>query len=135
MTTEFSYLTFSVFEISDFILFVDTVKVIFKKQLITGKAEIYSEIPNPMGGLIHKVEAPIFPNLVAGKIRYIQTKLFLLSNYEDGLSNVCRIIQKHLRCNIITCALSNETETDNPFFKFYFPIIIRRTINSSIQRR
>lgn len=27
---------------------------------------------------------------------------------------------KHLRCNIITCALSNETETDNPFFKFYF---------------
>lgn len=30
MTTEFSYLTFSVFEISDFILFVDTVKVIFK---------------------------------------------------------------------------------------------------------
>ena len=30
-----------------------------------------------MGGLIHKVEAPIFPNLVAGKIRYIQTKCFL----------------------------------------------------------
>ncbi len=73
MTTEFSYLTFSVFEISDFNLFIDTVKVIFKKQLITGKAEIYSEIPN----LIHKVEAPIFPNLVAGKIRYIQTKCFL----------------------------------------------------------
>lgn len=47
MTTEFSYLTFSVFEISDFNQFVDTVKVIFKKQLITGKAEIYSEIPNP----------------------------------------------------------------------------------------
>ena len=76
-----------------------------------------------MGGLIHKVEAPIFPNLVAGKIRYIQTKCFI-SNYEDGLSNVCRIIQKHLRCNIITCALSNETETDNPFFKFYLPIPI-----------
>ena len=63
MTTEFNYLIFSVFNICNFNLFVDTVKVIFKKQLITGKAD--------------KVEAPIFPNLVAGKIRYIQTKCFL----------------------------------------------------------
>lgn len=77
MTTEFSYLTFSVFEISDFILFVDTVKVIFKKQLITGKAEIYSEIPNPNGWVNPQSGGSHFPNLVAGKIRYIQTKCFL----------------------------------------------------------
>lgn len=77
MTTEFSYLTFSVFEISDFNLFIDTVKVIFKKQLITGKAKSIRKYQIQMGGLIHKVEAPIFPNLVAGKIRYIQTKCFL----------------------------------------------------------
>ena len=49
MTTEFSYLTFSVFEISDFNLFIETVKVIFKKELRAGKAEIYSEIPKWMG--------------------------------------------------------------------------------------
>ena len=41
MTTEFSYLTFSVFEISDFNLFIETVKVIFKKQLITGKVSFF----------------------------------------------------------------------------------------------
>ena len=33
-----------------------------------------------------------------------------------------------MRCNIITCALSNETETDNPFFKFYFS-------NSNLEER
>lgn len=37
MTTEFSYLTFSVFEISDFNLFIETVKVIFKKRIESRK--------------------------------------------------------------------------------------------------
>lgn len=120
MTTEFSYLTFSVFEISDFNLFIDTVKVIFKKQLITGKAEIYSEIPNPNGWVNPQSGGSHFPKFSCWQNKIYPDKVFFISNYEDGLSNVCRIIQKHLRCNIITCALSNETETDNPFFKFYF---------------
>lgn len=54
MTTEFNYLIFSVFNICNFNLFVDTVKVIFKKQLITGMAEIYSEIPNPNVLIVNK---------------------------------------------------------------------------------
>ena len=111
MTTEFSYLTFSVFEISDFILFVDTVKVIFKKQLITGKAEIYSEIPNPNGWVNPQSGGSHFPKFSCWQNKIYPDKVFFISNYEDGLSNVCRIIQKHLRCNIITFALSNETET------------------------
>ena len=37
MTTEFSYLTFSVFEISDFNLFIETVKVIFKNTAVQRK--------------------------------------------------------------------------------------------------
>ena len=49
MTTDFNYLTFSVFDISDFKLFTDAVEVIFKKQLRTGKAELNSETPNPSG--------------------------------------------------------------------------------------
>lgn len=47
MTADFNYITFTVFDISDFNLFVETVKVIFEKELRTGKAEVYSEFPNP----------------------------------------------------------------------------------------
>lgn len=35
-------------------------------------------------------------------------------------------LQKHLRCNAIMCALSNET--NNPFFKFYYS-------NSNLEER
>lgn len=128
MTTEFNYLIFSVFNICNFNLFVDTVKVIFKKQLITGKAEIYSEIPNPSGWVNPQSGGSHFPKFSCWQNKIYPDKVFFISNYEDGLSNVCRIIQKHLRCNIITCALSNETETDNPFFKFYFS-------NSNLEER
>ena len=128
MTTEFIYLTFSVFEISDFNLFIETVKVIFKKELRAGKAEIYSEIPNPSGWVNPQSGGSHFPKFSCWQNKIYPDKVFFISNYEDGLSNVCRIIQKHLRCNIITCALSNETETDNPFFKFYFS-------NSNLEER
>ena len=128
MTTEFNYLIFSVFNICNFNLFVDTVKVIFKKQLITGKAEIYSEIPNPSGWVNPQSGGSHFPKFSCWQNKIYPDKVFFISNYEDGLSNVCRIIQKHLRCNIITCALSNETETDNQFFKFYLS-------NSNLEER
>ena len=95
MTTEFSYLTFSVFEISDFNLFVDTVKVIFKKQLITGKAEIYSEIPNPNGWVNPQSGGSHFPKFSCWQNKIYPDKVFFISNYEDGLSNVCRIIAEN----------------------------------------
>lgn len=100
MTTEFNYLIFSVFNICNFNLFVDTVKVIFKKQLITGKAEIYSEIPNPNGWVNPQSGGSHFPKFSCWQNKIYPDKVFFISNYEDGLSNVCRIIQKHLRCNI-----------------------------------
>ena len=121
MTTEFSYLTFSVFEISDFNLFVDTVKVIFKKQLITGKAEIYSEIPNPNGWVNPQSGGSHFPKFSCWQNKIYPDKVFFISNYEDGLSNVCRIIQKHLRCNIITCALSNPDFDKMCTYKITYP--------------
>lgn len=94
MTTEFSYLTFSVFEISDFNLFIETVKVIFKKELRAGKAEIYSEIPNPSGWVNPQSGGSHFPKFSCWQNKIYPDKVFFISNYEDGLSNVCRIIQK-----------------------------------------
>lgn len=92
MTTEFNYLIFSVFNICNFNLFVDTVKVIFKKQLITGKAEIYSEIPNPNGWVNPQSGGSHFPKFSCWQNKIYPDKVFFISNYEDGLSNVLSLI-------------------------------------------
>lgn len=77
MTTEFNYLIFSVFNICNFNLFVDTVKVIFKKQLITGKAEIYSEIPNPSGWVNPQSGGSHFPKFSCWQNKIYPDKVFL----------------------------------------------------------
>lgn len=118
MTTDFNYLTFSVFDISDFKLFTDAVKVIFEKQLRTGKAELYSETPNPSGWVNPKSGGAHLPQFYCWQSGIYPHKVFFISNYEDGLSTVCRTIQKELKCNYVTCALSNGLEA--PFYKFYF---------------
>ena len=78
------------------------------------------EYINPQSGGSH------FPKFSCWQNEMYPDKVFFISNYEDGLSNLCRTIQKHLKCNTIMCALSNET--DNPFFKFYFS-------NSNLEER
>lgn len=126
MASDFKYIIFSIFDISDFNEVTDVVKLIFKRELEKGKAYIYPLCPvieeyiNPQSGGSH------FPKFSCWQNEMYPDKVFFISNYEDGLSNLCRTIQKHLKCNTIMCALSNET--DNPFFKFYFS-------NSNLEER
>lgn len=126
MASDFKYIIFSIFDISDFNEVTDVVKLIFKRELEKGKAYIYPICPvieeyiNPQSGGSH------FPKFSCWQNEMYPDKVFFISNYEDGLSNLCRTIQKHLKCNTIMCALSNET--DNPFFKFYFS-------NSNLEER
>ena len=114
MASDFKYIIFSIFDISDFNKVTDVVKLIFKRELEKGKAYIYPICPvigeyiNPQSGGSH------FPKFSCWQNEMYPDKVFFISNYEDGLSNLCRTIQKHLKCNTIMCALSNET--DNPFF-------------------
>ena len=118
MVNNFKFIIFSVFNVSDFILFIEIVNKIFKDEIDDGKADIYSKIPNideyidPKSGGYHLPEFSCWQNKI------YPDKVFFISNYEDGLSNVCRIIQEHLKCSAMMCALSNDTV--NPFFKFYF---------------
>ncbi len=118
MENNFKYIIFSVFDVCDFILFTEIVNKIFKDEIDDGKADIYSKIPNideyinPQSGGSH------LPKFSCWQSNIYSNKVFFISNYEDGLSNVCRIIQKHLKCCVTMCALSNDTV--NPFFKFYF---------------
>ena len=126
MASDFKYIIFSIFDISDFNKVTDVVKLIFKRELEKGKAYIYPICPvieeyiNPQSGGSH------FPKFSCWQNEMYPDKVFFISNYEDGLSNLCRTIQKHLKCNTIMCALSKET--DNPFFKFYFS-------NSNLEER
>lgn len=126
MVSDFKFVTFSVFDISDFSKLTDAVREIFKKKIEKGKVALYERKPiikeyiNPKSGGSH------FPKFSCWQNKIYNNKVFFISNYEDGLANVCRNIQKHLRCNAIMCALSNETE--NPFFKFHY-------FNSNLQER
>lgn len=44
--------------------------------------------------------------------------VFFVSNYEDGLSNLCRLIQKHIHGELLMCSLCNDQRF--PFNKFYY---------------
>lgn len=126
MTDKFDYIVFSIFDICDFNKFTDAVSNTFENEITSGKADITSTIPviseyaNPKSGGAH------MPRFCWWQNTLYPNKVFFISNYEDGLANVCRTIQKHLRCNAIMCALSNET--NNPFFKFYYS-------NSNLEER
>jgi len=67
MVNNFKFIIFSVFNVSDFILFIEIVNKIFKDETDEGKADIYSR----------KVVDTTYQNLVVGKIKYIPTKFFL----------------------------------------------------------
>ena len=117
MISDFKYLIFSIFCINDIQIVIDAIRSIFKTELAEGKAEIRMETPivydyiNPISGGRH------LPKFCCWKSKIYPNQIFFISNYEDGLSNVCRAIQKHIKCSYLMCALSNGI--DNPFFKFY----------------
>ena len=45
-------------------------------------------------------------------------KIFFISNYEDGLINLCKQIQIKLECSLIMCAMSNNLTY--PKYMFYY---------------
>lgn len=120
MTTEFSYLTFSVFEISDFNLFVDTVKVIFKKQLITGKAEIYSEIPNPNGWVNPQSGGSHFPKFSCWQNKIYPDKVFFISKHHEHMIRMRKThycahqVNAIILPNMICLFLHKQKEKINP---------------------
>lgn len=118
MATEFKYLVFSVFGISDFGKFTDAVKDLFDKELRLQKAKLLIEIPNFEEYINPKSGGAHMPKFCFWKNSMYPNKVFFISNYEDGLSNVCRAIQRRLKCSYVMCALSEGIK--NPFYKFYY---------------
>lgn len=117
MTSDFNYLIFSIFCINDFTKFTDAVKTIFRADLVKGKVVLQTEIPvmddfiNPISGGRH------LPRFFCWQSEFYPEQVFFISNYEDGLSNVCRAIHRELKCCYLMCALSHES--DSPMYKFY----------------
>ena len=118
MVSDFKYLVFSIFDSGNFQKVTDAVRTLFKKELENGKASIYTEIPivneyvNPKSGGCH------LPKFCCWQSSTYPDKTFFISNYEDGLFNLCRLMQTHIECCLTMCALSSEIEY--PMFRFYF---------------
>lgn len=118
MVSNFKYITFSIFHVSDFQKVIDVVKDIFKEELEDGKADIYAEIPIINEYINQDSGGNHFPKFSCWQCSAYPDKTFFISNYEDGLPNLCKLIQKYVECNLTMCALSGETE--HPMFRFYF---------------
>lgn len=118
MEKDFHFLTFSIFNISNFRQITDAVKVIFQKELESQKAEIYSGIPNIKEYINPKSGGYHLPKFCCWKNSIYPNHVFFISNYEDGLSNICRTIQKEIKCSCVICSLSGGIAY--PFYKFYF---------------
>lgn len=108
MASDFKYIIFSIFDISDFNEVTDVVKLIFKRELEKGKAYIYPICPvikeyiNPQSGGSH------FPKFSCWQNEMYPDKVFFISNYEDGLSNLCRTIEDQSYYKNIKKRLNNS---------------------------
>ena len=118
MITNFNYCVFSIFCIEDFNKILDAIKIIYKSELKEKKADIYNNIfdidkfINPPSGGKH------LPRFCCWKNEFYKDKIFFISNYEDGLINLCKQIQIKLECNLIMCAMSNNLTY--PKYMFYY---------------
>lgn len=121
MIKSFRYCTFSIFCIEDLNLVLNAVKLLYKNELSKNKAVIeigevdIKDYLNPISGGRHLEKFCCWKNEI------YQDKVFFISNYEDGLVNLCGLIQAQLKCKLIMCALSNEMEYPKYLFRVLNP--------------
>ena len=117
MASDFKYIIFSIFDISDFNKVTDVVKLIFKRELEKGKAYIYPICPvieeyiNPQSGGSH------FPKFSCWQVSHYPNKIFFISNSGDGRITLCNVLRLKLHCSFYQFALSNDNAS--PFFLFH----------------
>ena len=120
MTKSFSYFSISLFYDCDFKEIVSAINQIKNKEIKSGKIDvqegstIVDKYLNPPSGGAH------YPQFCCWESEKYPNKIFFISNYEDGLYTLCNVIHKHVRKNFIMCSLSNEENTEKPFFQFYY---------------
>lgn len=120
MNKNYSFFTFSIFYDCSFKEIVTAINQIKKTQITSNKIIIregeanIDQYFNPQSGGAH------LPQFCCWESEKYPNKIFLISNYEDGLYTFCNIIHKHVGKNFIMCSLSNEAKMDNPFYQFYF---------------
>lgn len=120
MNKNYSFFTFSVFYDCSFKEIVTVINQIKREQITSKKIEIQEgninieKYFNPPSGGAH------LPRFCCWESEKYPNKIFLISNYEDGLYTLCNIIHKNVGKNLIMCSLSNEADMENPFYQFYY---------------
>ena len=118
MKTTFCYISLSIFLNSNLHDVRNAVEEIYDIELHNDKAIItqvnldVDDFFNPPSGGSH------LPKFCCWSSDRYPTMVFFVSNYEDGLSNLCKLIQKQIHGNLLMCTLSNDTIS--PFNKFYY---------------
>ncbi len=117
MIDSFNYLSLSIFNVDDMHLIVDAVHEIYKNEFEKGKMTILSmpfrlnEYFNPESGGSH------FMKFSFWKCQHYCDKVFFVSNYQDGLMSLCKLLQNKIRCDMMMCTLSKDI--DFPKYMFY----------------
>lgn len=112
--------TISIFCDCDFDEFASAVYQIKSASIESKKVGIFEVLPhvedyfNPPSGGAH------FPKYCFWKSVNYPKKVFLISNFEDGLYTMCNVIHNQIGGNLIMCSLSNENHNANPFFQFRY---------------
>lgn len=116
MTTDFNYCVFTVFCTGDLLSVFNAVKnihlEIMENKFIIRKGETNVEkYLNPRFGGAH------LPEFCFWKSANYPDKVFFISNYADGMSNLCGNIQRQLKCEMIMCTMSDGSECEGYEFK------------------
>lgn len=116
MTTDFHYCVFTVFctgDLSSVHNIVENIYLEFLKNKATiskGETNVEKYL-NPRFGGAH------LPEFCCWKSANYPDRVFFISNYVDGLSNLCGIIQRKLKCEMIMCTMSDGSECEGYKFK------------------
>lgn len=128
MKDDFNFLTLSIFLYDDFADFYKIVRKIYDIRIKNNKFQISKEIIdikeycNPKSGGSH------FPKFSFWDLKENSGKIFFISNYEDGLINLCRKIRLDLKCSLIMCTMSNEISDCKRMF-YYISDLEERLIH------
>jgi hypothetical protein len=137
MKRDYIYFTISLFYDCDFEEIVSVVNQIKKTQIELKKIEVtegekdIEKYFNPPRGGAH------LPQFCCWESERYPNKIFLISNYEDGLYTLCNAIHERVKKNHIMCSFSKETDSDNPFCQFYYssPDLVERKIMAYKEER
>lgn len=120
MIRDFKYFTISFFIGCDFDIFQSVTKQLKREQLalqkiriLKNKLNIESYFNSPAGGA-HYPHFSFWTSLLYPRI------VFFISNYEDGLTNLCHIIHSYVKGNMVICTFSNELYMEYPGYHFHY---------------